>query len=102
MPCKDNSTIGGRIKALREKKGLTQQEALRKLDLGRFTSTLSRMETNDQDIPAKTLIKICKFYRVSADELLGLDNQGNSDTLDLRGLTSIQKSAFITLRRDIR
>ena len=66
-----NLTIGERIKALREEKtNLTQTQLGKVLNLSQLQ--ISRIETNRAHMNDETLIIYCKFFKVSADYILGL------------------------------
>ena len=60
------------IKIARIKKGLTQKQ-LAKL-LGLEYATVSRWETGANNIPSDKLIQLTKILGVSADYLLGLED----------------------------
>ena len=62
-----------RIRELREDHDLTQS-AVSKI-LGTTQQVYSRYEKGINEIPVRHIIELCKFYRVSADYLLGLPNQ---------------------------
>ena len=60
--------IGRNIKAIREKKGITQTELA---DLcGYERSTLNRIEAGGSNVTAKTLLKIAKALEVDSSDLL--------------------------------
>ena len=61
-----------RIRDLREDKELTQQSlaALLKTTQQQY----SKYETGAQEIPAHHIITLARFYRTSADYILGLTN----------------------------
>lgn len=61
-------TIGGRIKYLREIKGLSLDK-LSKIT-GIKKSSLSNYENDKYDPSAQTIITLCKYFDVSADWLL--------------------------------
>ena len=64
----NNETIGDKIKQLRNKQGLTQDELGRKSDLP--YTTLTKIETNVITKPSiQTVVKIAKGLSVSVDEL---------------------------------
>ncbi len=65
----DNETIGDKIKQLRNKQGLTQDELARKSDLP--YTTLTKIETNVITKPTiQTVVKIAKGLGVSLDDLM--------------------------------
>ena len=64
----NNETIGDKIKQLRNRQGLTQDELARKSDLP--YTTLTKIETNVITKPSiQTVVKIAKGLSVSVDEL---------------------------------
>lgn len=64
-----NKTIGDKIKQLRNKQGLTQDELARKSDLP--YTTLTKIETNVITKPSiQTAIKIAKDLGISLDDLM--------------------------------
>lgn len=70
-------TIGARLKGLRTDAGLTQRQVAD--DLGIPVSTYSNYE-NDNRYPAPDMLeRICEFFRVSGDYLLGYDPQNVGD-----------------------
>ena len=71
------NTIGGRIKSLRVKKGLSAQ-ALGDI-IGRSKSNISGYETGKYDPSASTVISLCKYFGVSADWLLTGENVHKSE-----------------------
>lgn len=62
--------INERIKALREDKDLTQAEIATMLGVGQ--SYYSKQERHDKPFQIEQIIKLCEFYGVSADYVLGL------------------------------
>ena len=65
----NNETIGDKIKQLRIKQGLTQDELARKSDLP--YTTLTKIETNVITKPSiQTVMKIAKGLGVSLDDLM--------------------------------
>jgi len=64
-----NETIGDKIKRLRNKQGLTQDELARKSDLP--YTTLTKIESNVITKPTlQTVAKIAKGLEISVDELI--------------------------------
>lgn len=62
-----------RIKELREDRDITQKEIAKELNCSQ--QVYSNYELGQRDIPTDILIKLCKFYNVSADYILGLTNE---------------------------
>ena len=67
-------TFGEKLQELRKDKKLTQKEVAEKLAV--TISTLSHWECNYQEPSFKDLVALCRFYEVSADYLVGLENYG--------------------------
>jgi transcriptional regulator with XRE-family HTH domain len=61
--------IGKKITELRNKKGLTQKEAAKKLKMPR--STYSNYELDKREPDFDTAQKLAEFFDISIDELLG-------------------------------
>ncbi len=61
-----------RIRDLREDKDLSQKQLSEILNVSQ--ATYSRYESGYLDIPSEALIKLAKFYKTSADYILGLSN----------------------------
>ena len=62
--------ISNEIKRLREEAGLSQRELADRLEIG--FSTLRSYEKGDRIPPADVIVRICRFFSVSSDFLLGL------------------------------
>ena len=62
--------IADKIKALREDKDLTQQDIADILDTTR--QQIYKYENGLQEMTVSRLAKLCRFYGVSADYILGL------------------------------
>lgn len=65
--------IGKKITELRNKKGLTQLEAAKKLKMPR--STYSNYELDKREPDFDTAQKLASFFEISVDELLGAVQQ---------------------------
>ena len=61
-----------RLKELREDRDIKQKEIATLLGINQ--NTYSQYETKKRKMPIEEFRKLCIFYRVSADELLGLTN----------------------------
>lgn len=59
-----------RIKELRKKSGLSQRGLSVELGLG--ATTYGNYEMRQRKMDIETLVKVCQYFGVSADELLGL------------------------------
>jgi transcriptional regulator with XRE-family HTH domain len=65
----NNETIGDKIKRLRNKQGLTQDELARKSDLP--YTTLTKIESNVITKPTiQTVVKIAKGLGIGLDDLM--------------------------------
>ncbi len=62
-----------RMRNLREDNDLSQSEVADYLGVAQ--TTYSQYERDARSIPIEYLIKLCKFYHVSADYMLGLSNK---------------------------
>ena len=65
--------ISKKLKEMRLEKGLTQKEVAEQLEMS--TTCYSGYEQGYREPDLKTLIKICKFFEISADYLLGLKDE---------------------------
>ncbi len=63
---------GQRIKELRIEKGLSQQQLADELNTTQ--KNISKYELEVIDLSTELIIRLCKFFEVSADYLLGLEN----------------------------
>lgn len=64
--------LGNRIKALREKAGLKQDELAKKLSVS--PSAVGMYETNKREPNNEIIIKLAEFFNVTTDYLLGKSN----------------------------
>lgn len=62
-----------RMNALRQDHDLSQKQVAE--ILGVAQTTYSQYELGKRQIPIDTLIKLCKFYNVSSDYVLGLTDK---------------------------
>lgn len=68
-------TYFDRLRDLREDKDLTQYDVAELLNTTQ--QVYSRYEKGVNEIPLHHIITLCKFYKVSADYILGLTNNPN-------------------------
>ena len=61
-----------RLRELREDNDLKQSDIARVL--GTTQQVYSRYENGINEMPVRHLVTLCRFYGVSADNVLGLDN----------------------------
>ncbi len=64
--------LAKRLRLLRKEKNLSQAEVAKALRLS--TNGYQRYELNERDMTAPMLVEVAKYYRVSADYLLGLSD----------------------------
>lgn len=64
---------GKRLREIRQEKGITQKE-LAKL-LSTTQSTIGKYEREELEPNVETIIHICKIFNVSADYLLGSEDE---------------------------
>ena len=93
-------TLGDRLKAARRKRGLSQTAAADAVGIG--NKSLSRYERGDSEPSPETIQKLCRFYDVSTEYVLGLtDVMGTSadsasrsgDSETIVGMTDHKASA---------
>jgi len=70
--------LGGQIKGYRAAAGKSQRKFAQ--ELGISPMRLGHWEHNRNEPPVEFLIKICKVLDLSADDLFGLSDQGESIT----------------------
>lgn len=61
-----------KLKQLREENNVSQSEIANFLNIKQ--NTYSQYETGKRQLPIDTLIKLAKFYKVSTDYILGLED----------------------------
>jgi len=64
-----------KIKELREAKGFSQEELAKELKVKQHT--ISRYESGEREPDITTIRKLCKFFNVSSDYLLGIKDEYN-------------------------
>lgn len=69
---------GKRIRECRNEKGLTQTELAEKLSTTQ--STIGKYEREELQPNIDTLILICKLFEVSADYIIGLEDETGTKT----------------------
>ena len=73
--------LGMKLKALRQEHGLTQKQLADYLEL--VPASISAYETSGNYPSADIIIKLCQFFNVSADYLLGLSDAKEFKTSEL-------------------
>ena len=89
--------FGNRLKTLRLKKNMTQEQLARKLGLTK--SVISAYETELRQPSYDVLIHIAKIYNVTTDYLLGIERK---DKIDLSGLSPEESDAIYNLIKVMR
>ena len=80
-----------RLKAQRSRAGKTQAQIAAVLSVS--TKHYANMETGERSVSLQYLIKLCRFYNVSADYFLGLDDYPYPPG-DINGETCINPKFF--------
>ena len=68
-------TIGSIIRKLREDSNISSKEFSKTVDINQ--STYSKLENDRKSIGVEELRKICAFYNISADTILGLNDESD-------------------------
>lgn len=84
--------LGMKLKSLRQEKELTQRQLANILEL--TPAAISAYETGGNYPSADVIIKICKFFNISSDFLLGL---GDRKDFNITDLTDEQYRTIISL-----
>ncbi len=74
-----------RIKELRIEKGLTQKKLADFLQISQ--SVLCNYENGKSEPTANVIVRLCTFFQVSADYLLGLENEDGTKNYNFQGST---------------
>lgn len=67
-------TLGDRVKHLREKQGMTQEELAQRLGK-KSKSTVAHIETGNRDIPRSMVVELAKILNVSPCYLMGWEEE---------------------------
>jgi len=67
------SLFGLRLKTLRNTKGVSQRQLAEKLDISK--GSVSRYEQSAMYPTVEVLVKLCAYFHVSADYILGLSDK---------------------------
>ncbi len=78
-------TVGARVRALREAKGITQDELA--TELGMVRTGVVKFEMGAQDFKSETIAKLSDYFGVTADYLLRGASSGALDVFRYTGLT---------------
>jgi len=71
--------FGDKLRALRIQKGLTQRQLADKMELD--NSTISAYEKNAKYPSIEVLINLCRYFKTSADYLIGLSDKHMESSL---------------------
>lgn len=63
---------GERLRELRCEKGFTQKQLAEKLNISQ--KSLGKYERESLDLSTELIVRICRYFQVSADYLLGPDD----------------------------
>lgn len=88
--------FGNRLRDLRIEKGISQKDVAKALSIS--VNAISQYETNKRFPDQDVLVKLCKFYKISADYLLGLTDchrSPNTSKEILSGVISSQQHEAI-------
>jgi transcriptional regulator with XRE-family HTH domain len=75
-------TLGDRVKHLREKQGMTQEELAQKLGK-KSKSTVAHIETGNRDIPRSMVVELAKILNVSPCYLMGWEEEKNNAPVEV-------------------
>jgi transcriptional regulator with XRE-family HTH domain len=90
------NTIGDRIRALREAKGLTQAELAKEMFVKR--ETIVQWETNTRDLKTVSTVKLADFFGATCDEILRGVKAENLGTQKMTGLSDEAIDALMRLK----
>lgn len=94
VPIAPMATIGYRVRALREKRGLTQDQLAKKA--GITQGTLSLIESDKTETPSgRTMAALCAVLQTTPDFLVA--GAGDPDSID----AAIQEHELVFLWRDL-
>lgn len=71
--------LGVKIKRLRKKQGLTQEQLAEKMSIA--TRTLSGIELGENFVTADTLEKVFNVFNITSDELFAFDHMKSQEEL---------------------
>ena len=80
-----SNNIGARIEALRKKRGMTQIQLARELNVKR--ETINQWESNTRDLKTEKTIKLAEFFHVTCDYILRGIEAENVDFCKKTGLS---------------
>jgi transcriptional regulator with XRE-family HTH domain len=83
-----------RLRLLREKSGFSRERVAEALNIG--TASIARYERGENDPTSEVLLKFARFFSVSVDYLLGVDDDA---TRRITRLSERELHAIIAWRR---
>lgn len=89
--------IGQNLKKIRKLKGITQQKLAN--DFNVAIGTISMWESDKRDPDSNTIAKLAKYFGVSVDYLLGIDNFINEFSEENLNLLEAKASKFLNKTR---
>lgn len=92
--------FGERIKALRLKQGLTQQQVAERIWVSK--AMISSYELSNRYPSYEVLIKLAKLFGVTTDYLLGMEHTHNATAIDVSGLSEKQIKLIQKLVEELR
>lgn len=98
-------TLGERLKKSRERRGLSQTDAAKRLNIN--NKTLSRYENGGSEPDSETLKNLAELYDVSTDFLLGKETDGDDaipqplKTFFRHGISGISENENELLKEEI-
>ena len=96
----DNKEIGRRIRQIREKEGLNQEELAEKLDFG-DRAKVYRIESGKQSMTANELIRFCQLFHISLDSLINNELLSSSDYKEISGRYINNEQVEIQEKREV-
>lgn len=93
--------FGKRVKELRQRAGLTQQQLAERILVSK--AAISNYELYERNPSPEILIKLARVFHVSADYLLGIEEK--TQVLDVNGLTDedievLEKTAALLRKKN--
>lgn len=73
--------IGEKVKFLRERENLNQTQLAS--ELGIKSATISSLESNKSSVSIDMLVKLCKYFNVTSDFILSLDEDKLDTTSEI-------------------
>lgn len=90
--------LAGRLALARKARGISRQQAAARLGFDR--ATIFGYESGRRQPSLDTLVEMAKYYQVTTDYLLGLND--NADSIDLNGLDQEEQNLISALVDDMK